>query len=379
MSADHPTVALYECADGRWIHLHGAFPHLRRATLGVLDCGDDPAAIARRVATWRSHELEQTLADAGTCGAVAREASEWETESQGEVVRRLGPVAIEKVADSPPIPVQSDVSPLDGARVLDMTRILAGPTCGRLLAEYGADVLSITSSGLEDYYNAVVDTGRGKRSAHVDLAAEPEGGVAAQLVARSDVFIQSYRAGSLDKFGYGPAATCDRERGIVYVSINCYGAEGPWAGRRGWEQLAQTASGLVFDELANGVPATLPVTVCDYVTGYLATLGTLEALLRRAEEGGSYHVRASLAQTATWLTGLGPTGKRRTPVTAELLEAFSEHLEPTDSPLGRLEYLRSPLELSRTPATLYAPMTPGAAIPAWKRPSPGWRAAAFET
>jgi crotonobetainyl-CoA:carnitine CoA-transferase CaiB-like acyl-CoA transferase len=189
--------------------------------------------------------------------------------------------------------------------VLDATRILAGPFCGRVLAEHGADVLLVTSPALPDFEQSVMDTGHGKRSAHLDLRTGDGRERFSGLVAEADVVVQSYRGGSFARHGLGPEDLAAVRPGLVHVSISCYGQDGPWADRPGWEHLAQTAAGLAVGHGGSERPRLMPVAFCDYVTGYLAALGVAEALRRRAREGGTWAVEASLAHTATWLEGRG--------------------------------------------------------------------------
>ena len=152
-----------------------------------------------------------------------------------------------------------------------------------------------------------MDTNQGKLSAYLDLDTPDQREQLHSLVRVSDVFSQGFRAGALERRGFGPRDVAAARPGIIYVSINCYGHVGPWVDRPGWEQLAQTVTGLAAAQGTPDRPQRMPVAACDYTTGYLAALGTLVALGRRAREGGSYHVRASLCQTGMWFQRLGPT------------------------------------------------------------------------
>lgn len=310
MSDGNPLVALYEAADGRWVHVHGAFAHLADATREVLEVG--PAArpddVAAAVAGWESVALEDALAAAGTCGAVARTGAEWRAHPHGSRIAAQPIVSIRRIGDAPARPLAPGgpgTAALTGVRVLDATRILAGPVCGRTLGEHGADVLLVTSPGLGEFDQSVMDTGHGKRSAFLDLSTAA--GVAAfhMLAADADVIVDSYRGGSFERRGLGAEALAERHPGIVCVAISCYGSSGPWAGRPGWEHMAQTACGLAVGHGGSARPQLMPVAFCDYVTGFLGALGAAEALRRRAIEGGSWSVEVSLARTATWLEGFG--------------------------------------------------------------------------
>ena len=298
---NRPLVGFYQAGDGRWVHLHGAFPDLAAGTLAVLDCDASPESIRVAVSRWEGQALEDALAEAGMCGAMARTREEWLTHPQGESLQLVPPVSIKRIADSPIEPIPPRARPLEGVRVLDLTRVLAGPTCGRTLASHGANVLKVNSPNLPSVPPFVIDTGHGKRSAFLDLNDEKDHKQLKLLVLSTDIFSQGYRKGALAKRGLGPEQLAEQRPGIIYVSINAYGHVGPWAARPGWEQLAQTASGVAVDEGSLDSPRLIAAAATDYTTGYLGALGAMAALYRRSIEGGSYHVEVSLAQTANWL------------------------------------------------------------------------------
>jgi crotonobetainyl-CoA:carnitine CoA-transferase CaiB-like acyl-CoA transferase len=191
--------------------------------------------------------------------------------------------------------------------VLELTRILAGPVAGRTLAAYGADVLLVNSPALPNI-DAIADTSRGKRSAHVDLRTDAGRDTLRVLVRDAHVFMQAYRPGALDALGFGAETLAAIAPGIVCVSLSAYGHVGPWAGRRGFDSLVQTATGFnVAEAQAAGAasPKAMPVQILDYAAGFLMAFGTAVALRRQATEGGSWHVRVSLAGTGRWLRSLG--------------------------------------------------------------------------
>ncbi|MCU0760980.1 MAG: CoA transferase [Steroidobacteraceae bacterium] len=366
-----PTMAIHRCADGRWIHLHGALPHLRDGTLALLGCEDRAASIAAAVARWNSFELEDALAAAGQCGAVLRSADEWAAHPQGIALAGAPLVELRRIGDAPRRALGPAARPLAGLRVLDLTRILAGPTCARTLAEHGADVLRLVAPHQQDISSFVPDTSHGKRVAWLDLDAPAGEATLRGLLAQCDVFSQGYRGGALAARGFGPEALAALRPGIVCVSINAYGHEGPWAARRGWEQLAQACTGVALEHCGLGVaadarPAVIPAAPSDYCSGYLAALGAMFALLRQAGDGGSWEVRVSLARTAQWLRGLGRVADA----------AVARPLQPAeiagwstsrDTGWGRLGYLAPVAQMALTPAS-------------WERPSapPGSHAAQWE-
>ena len=357
------TVALYECGDGRWIHLHGGFPKLRAGTLDVLGCGDDAEQIAAAVKRWHAQALEDALAARGMCGAMVRTEDEWRAHPQGQALESLPAVEVVRIADADPEPLPRGDRPLAGVRALDLTRVLAGPACGRALAEHGADVLLVSSPKLPSIPPFVMDTGHGKRSAFLDLDASSDIETLRGLVRGADVFAQGYRSGAMERRGFGPEEVARLRPGIVYVSINCYGHQGPWRERPGWEQLAQTVTGIAAVQGSPQRPQLIPAAACDYTTGYLAAYGAMLALARRATQGGSWHVRASLCQTAMWLDRLGATCD---PTAATGIGDASGLLTQTETPFGRLTHLAPAIRMSETPARWDLPTVPlGTHAPVW--------------
>jgi crotonobetainyl-CoA:carnitine CoA-transferase CaiB-like acyl-CoA transferase len=356
-------VALYECGDGRWVHLHGAFPKLAQRTVDVIGgaIGEGPKEVAARVKRFKSLELEDALASVGACGAMARTAEEWAAHPQRDALVPLGRVSIEKIGDGPVVPAGDGVRPLGGLRVLDLTRVLAGPTSARVLAEHGADVLHINGEHLDNVPAFVMDTGPGKRSTALDLSRSEDADALRALVAGADVFSQGYRGGALQRRGFGPEELAAARPGLIYVTINCYGDVGPWRLRPGWEQLSQSATGIAVAEGAPGAPRLVPAAAADYTTGYLAALGTMAALRRRSSEGGSYHVRASLCQTAMWIAEDGPCVD---PSTAGGFGDTEPWLTTEQTLFGELVHMTPVAQLSRTPAYWATPVVPLGTHPA---------------
>ena len=278
-----------------------------------------------------------------------------------------------KIGDSPPEPLPDGERPLSGIRVLDLTRVLAGPTAARTLAEHGADVLKITARHLPNIGYQEFDTGHGKLSAHLDLRRPAELETLRRLVRDADVFAQGYRPGTLDERGLSPEALTKLRPGLVYVSMCAFGHQGPWAARRGFDTVVQTVSGITTrqGELFPGSepgPQFYPVSAIDYLTGYLMAFGAMAALLRRAREGGSWLVRLSLAQVGRWLVELGE-------VAPDLLAEVEDEFYPaeiarwsieTETPAGRLRHLGPAVQLSETPPFWVRPSVPlGYHEPAW--------------
>ena len=340
----------YPAKDGRFIYLHSGFPQNTEGLLQLLGSKDDRRAVSRAIRRWRAADLEDAIADAGLCGAMARTAAEWDASLTGQALAARPVVEIVQMGDSAPEPLPASASrPLSGLRVLDLTRILAGPTCARTLAAYGAEVLRVGADHLPSIPLFVADTGFGKRACSLDLRQPGDAAKLRRLAKQADVFSQGYRTGAMERLGFSVTELMQARPGMIYVSINCYGHEGDWRQRPGWEQLAQTVTGMAVRQGAHmkrAEPMLLPAAVNDYITGYLAACGVLTALERRARVGGSYWVRVSLARTAMWVRSLGE--RRRVaaqPVTSKEIAAFSRH---TGSAWGPLRYLAPAVELTST-------------------------------
>ncbi len=342
------TTALYRARDGRWIHLHGGFSS-REGTLALLGCADQASAVAEAVSRWDSQALEGALAERGLCGAILRSADDWREHPQGIALSGAPVVELMRVGDAPPEPLPSSAArPLAGVRVLDLTRVLAGPTCARTLAEHGAEVLHVRSPRLPFIEPFVIDTNPGKRSCYLDLERPDDADRLRVLVRDANVFSQGYRLGTLARRGLGPDALAAMRPGIVMVSIDCYGHQGPWSARPGWEQLAQTVSGMAHEHGGESTPSLVPAAVNDYTTGYLAALGVLVALARRAVEGGSWHVTVSLARTAMWIMSLPRTPAVASPAGLDLAALAPWFIE-MDTAWGPLKRLGPIARMSETP------------------------------
>ncbi|MGI9383364.1 MAG: CoA transferase, partial [Methyloligellaceae bacterium] len=298
----------YQCGDGRWLRLHTNFPHHRDGVLALLGCAYDRAAVQKALDAWTALDFETAAGEAGLVVTMMRSPDEWNAHAQGQALATLPLFSIEKIADAPPEPLGAADRPLAGLRVLDLTRVIAGPVCGRTLAAHGADVLNVTGPHLPSIEPLVIDTGRGKRAAHIDLRDASGVETLKALLADSDIFVQGYRPGAVAGRGFPPHEAAALRPGLIYVSLSAYGEAGPWSGRRGFDSLVQTASGLNHAEAeaaGSDAPKPLPCQALDHGSGYLMAFAAMTALLRRANEGGSWHVRVSLAQTGRWLQGLG--------------------------------------------------------------------------
>jgi crotonobetainyl-CoA:carnitine CoA-transferase CaiB-like acyl-CoA transferase len=348
---------VFPTRDGRWMYLHRVLPHHNSRICAVLECADDETDIAAAVKGWDALALEEAVVAAGACAAVVRSAAEWQTFEQAQALRSLPLLEIERVADSPPMPLLLGERPLSGIRVLDLTRVLAGPTCARTLAEHGAEVLRVGTLRVPDDVTMLRDTGHGKRSTALDLTRPEDAECLRELVRGADVFSQGYRPGAIAGLGFGLEEVVGLRPGIVYVQLSAFGHVGPWSGRRGFDSIVQAHSGIADEHAVDGTPGFAPANPLDYMTGYLAAFGVMEALARRAREGGSYLVRLSLAQTGRWLAGLPRVVADG--VAADLPGVrLDELMMISETPFGRLQHMAPVAQLSETPGRWERPAVP---------------------
>ena len=362
-----PLFGFYKAGDGRWIQIHSNMPHHHDGALALLGCEGTREAVAATVGRWKAGDLEDAFAAAGLPTGMVRSSAEWQAHPQGAEVATLPLLEIVKIGEAPPEPPGAGSRALSGIRVLDLTRVIAGPVCGRTLAAYGADVLVVSSRHLPNLLGLVVDTGFGKLSTSLDLREAGDAEQARALLRDADVFCQSYRPGALARLGLGPEDAARLRPGIVYVTLSAFSHAGPWRERRGFETIIQSVSGMAQEQgMAVGAegPQHLPAQVVDHGTGYLAALGAQMALARRAREGGSYLVRVSLAQTGRWVDGLGRVDGRHTRDLA--LEDVQDLVADMDSPFGPLRHVVPAARFSETPAFWSRPSVPlGTHAPAW--------------
>jgi crotonobetainyl-CoA:carnitine CoA-transferase CaiB-like acyl-CoA transferase len=369
----NPVMGVYPAKNGRWSYIHANFPNHRAAAMSVLGVAEEREAVRQAVAKWDALELEEAILAAKGAGGMVRSMAEWAKHPQAAAIAALPLMEIVKIGDSAPEPLPEGERPLSGIRVLDLTRVLAGPTSARTLAEHGADVMKITAQHLPNIGYQEYDTGHGKLQAHLDLRQPRDLDTLLGLVRETDVFTQGYRPGTLGNRGLSPEELAKLRPGLVYVSMCAFSHAGPWASRRGFDTVVQTVSGITTrqGELFPGAspgPQFYPVSAIDYLTGYLMAFGGMVALARRAREGGSWLVRISLAQTGRWLVDRGQVAE------AELKDVGKE-LYPaeiarwsieSDTPVGRLRHLGPTVRLSETAPYWARPTAPlGYHEPVW--------------
>jgi crotonobetainyl-CoA:carnitine CoA-transferase CaiB-like acyl-CoA transferase len=363
-----PLFGAYRTGDGRYVRLHMNFPHHRESVLKFLGCAPTRPAIEEALKNWEAIAFETAAYEHGCVVAAMRSPDEWARHPQAAAVASVPVVQIEKIGEAPPRPLPRGERPLSELRVLDLTRIIAGPVAGRALAAHGADVMRIAAPPLPLIDWLAKDTGRGKLSAYADITTEDGRAALARLVADADIFLQAYRPGALARRGFGAADVVALRPGIVYGSLSAYGHLGSWASRRGFDSLVQTATGFNVDEAQAAAiegPKELPCQALDHATGYLLAFGCIMARMRQAGEGGSWSVRVSLAATGRWIWRLGRVDNGfacRLPSRNDVADL----LEDSVSPFGRMRAVRHAAQLSATPAGWARPAVPlGTHPPVW--------------
>lgn len=322
----------------------------------MLGCQPERAEVARAVAGRSDADaLADALAAAGAPGAVVRTAEEWEAHPQGRELRAAPVVTVERIGDAPPEPLPSGPQrPLSGLRVLDLGRVVAGHTCGRTLAEHGADVVQLSSPELPAIHRALVDTSAGKRSALLDISDGEGRTRLEQLIGQADLFSHSARAGSFERRGLGPdqLAAARPVRGHRLLR-----APRPVGGQARLRAAGPGCHGLGRRTRPRRHPDIVSALPCDYVTGYLSALGVMEALARRSSQGGSWRVHTSLCRTAMWLRD--QPGRHRPAAEEDIRLHTTRDLRTTvQSGFGRIESLRPAVEMSLTPPRLERPPAP---------------------
>jgi crotonobetainyl-CoA:carnitine CoA-transferase CaiB-like acyl-CoA transferase len=352
----------YPVRDG-YISIHCNFPNHRDAALKVLGAPAERRRAEEKASDWVGEALEDAIHGAGGCAGFVRSADDWRRHAQANAVAAQPLVEISRIGDAPPEKPRAAKRPLAGIRVLDLTRVLAGPTCAKSLAEHGADVLKISAGHLADSGLVEMDTGIGKLSARLDLRTAQGAARLRQLLTEADVFSQSYRPGALAARGFSPEALAALRPGIVCVSLSAWGEAGPWRARRGFDSIVQAVSGMALASGDGKAPQLMPVSAIDYVSGYLMAYGAAAALERRAREGGSWLVRVALARVGRWIAarGLVAASGVAADVPAAELAGYCAEME---SPIGTLRYLGPVIRLSHTPGRWSRPPVPLGTHPA---------------
>ena len=364
-----PLSGLYRCKDGH-VRIHANFEHHRDGVLRILGLSHDPRLISPEnitdaLASWSAEDLEEIANQHHLVVSAARSFTTWDETEHAEYLKEQPLFSITRIGDARPLNLPAaDGKPLDQIGVLDLTRILAGPVCGRTLAAYGADVMLINSPTLPNI-DAIADTSRGKLSAHLDLNRADDNGHLSELTLGAHVFIQGYRPGGLASLGYSPVQVAEIRPGAIYVSLSAYGGSGPWGDRRGFDSLVQTAMGFNLAEAqaaGSSTPKPMPVQILDFASGFLMAFATQAAIVRQQQEGGSWHVEVSLAQTAHWLRSLGRLSDNVEPREVDL----KPFLQKYGSGFGSLQAIPHAAKFSNFSADWSRPSNPpGTDQPEW--------------
>ncbi|NLU72979.1 hypothetical protein HCC61_09870 [Streptomyces sp. HNM0575] len=388
-----PLSRFWRTRDG-WVRTHANYPHHRArllSALGVPDGGRDDDALAEIVAAElggrHTADVEETVLANGGLAIAVRTRQEWAEHPQGAQISQRPLLTTVCMDQTPPRPMPEPAGrgPLHGVRVLDLTRVLAGPVATRVLALFGADVLRIDAPQLPEDPDTHADTGSGKRSTLLDLSSRSGQAAFEELLSAADVVVTGYRPGALDRFGLAPESLADRRPGVIVGQLSAWGAYGPWHRRRGFDSLVQAATGISLlegrrDESGEEIPGALPAQALDHGTGYLLAAAVMRALTeQRRGRSGARLVRAALAQTAGWLLG-DPAAQTRAatsgpgthdedpghlPGTADEADPAA-WLRETDSPLGRLRYVLPPVGYEGSASDWSRPAgAPGADPAAW--------------
>jgi crotonobetainyl-CoA:carnitine CoA-transferase CaiB-like acyl-CoA transferase len=375
-----PFSRFWRTADG-WIRTHANYPWHRQALLAALGVDlsgrakDDDVAgqlVAAAAARRAAEELQEAVVAAGGVAAAVRTPGGWQIHPQGQAVAAEPLIGYRAVGAAPARRrVPADL-PAAGIRVLDLTRVIAGPVCTRFLGALGAQVLRIDPPRLPDMaVGEVSDTLLGKRSARLDLDSPGGQETLHRLLASADVVVHGYRPGSLERFGLSAERLAGRHPGLVVVQLDAWGHDGPWSQRRGFDSIVQAACGIAATEAgSDGTPGALPCQLLDHGTGYLAAAAALDGLRRQEATGGSVIRTLSLARTAMWLTSpLGPApavGAVHAGNADSGEPARSEWVVDVETPIGLATAVAPPGRLDGRPLT-WPSMAGGygAAPPAW--------------
>ena len=363
---------LFQTGDDRWVMPLNMYPRIRSRALTLLSSTDNFESVKQAIKQWRAAELEIAGAEAGVVMPMLRTVEEFMREEQYTDVLAQSPlIKVEKIAESDPVPFTARAkTPLDGIRALGMGHVIAGSGFGRALALHGADVLNVWQPLDVEHERLYNSANVGLRSTILGLKTQEGRRVFDNLLQSSDIFFANRRPQYLERYGLSAEELCARHPGLIHVQILLHGDTGPWANRVGFDESAGCVSGLMMLEGSVSEPKLPPVKVVnDYITGWLANLGTLAALRRRATEGGSYRITVALTRTNLWLLSLGIFDKafaQRVAGSTDEHRYVAPDLFTADTPLGRYQGVTEQVTMSRTPGAYQTVLVPrGSSEPAW--------------
>lgn len=360
-----PIAGDYRTSDG-WIRLHTNAPRHRAAALGVLNVDAEREAVAEVVAQWRGRDLEGQIVEAGGCAAEMRSQVQWLESTPGSSVSAEPLIAWDIIGEKKSSPQRWDrAKPLRGVRVLDLTRVLAGPVATRFLASIGADVLRVDPPDWDEP-GVVPEVMPGKRSVRLDLKKEFDRRRFIDLLAGCDMLVHGYRPGALDEIGFGQTERSSINPSMIDITLNAYGWTSPWSGRRGFDSLVQMSCGIAeagMRLLGKDRPTPLPVQALDHATGYLMAAAAISALSHRARTGNAMRARLSLARTAALL--MAHTNDDPSTLAPEEPGDRDGWIEPTF--WGPASRLKSPISLAEVDFRPTIPAAPlGTHQPSWQ-------------
>jgi crotonobetainyl-CoA:carnitine CoA-transferase CaiB-like acyl-CoA transferase len=339
-----PVAGDYACMDG-WIRLHTNAPHHREAALKVLGTAAERTEVAAAVARWRGDELEAAIVAEQGCAAAMRSTRQWAEHPQGRAVLAEPLMRMETGVEAGAFEGSFDLlRPLRGLKVLDLTRVLAGPVATRFLAGFGADVLRIDPPAWEEP-GVVPEVTPGKRCARLDLKTNTGRERFRALLSEADVVVHGYRPDALEALGLGADLRASICPGLIDVSLDAYGWSGPWANRRGFDSLVQMSCGIAeagMRQAGADRPVPLPVQALDQGAGYLMAAAVLRGLTLRAQTGRGSRWRTSLARVGGFLAAC-PQGPVADPIGKAEPADYAQQVEATD--WGPALRLRSPLSV----------------------------------
>ena len=357
--------------DGRHVVALNIYPRLRTRALNFLRCGDSTESVSSAILQWRADELEAAAAEAGLVIAMVRTNEEFRKEPQyTEVLSRMPLITLEKIGDGEPMPFKRGAkSPLEGIRALGMGHVIAGAGIGRDLAYYGADVLNIWRPNDTDVEAFAWDVQVGMRSTILDGSKEDRAKFD-RLLKDADVFFSNRRPGYLERYGLTAEELSQKKPGLIHAKVVLHGEQGPWSNRVGFDEIGAAVSGVFAIEGTPTQPKAPPIIpICDNVVAWLGTIGVLEALRRRATEGGSYRVVVSLTRTVLWLLSMGIFDKAYAQQTAGSTDEHAyvaPDLFTAETPLGTYQGMTDQVVLSRTPGSFRTVLDPrGSSKPEW--------------
>ncbi|HBG98435.1 MAG TPA: hypothetical protein DDY29_06810, partial [Rhodobacteraceae bacterium] len=345
-----PVNGFYQDKAGQWMCFNGAYPHLRDGILKYFDAPHDQDALIRQIAKHDAAKIEADFAEMGLCMAPMHSHDEWLAHPQGEAMRDLPILTMEKFGDAKGrVLPEAKHRPMEGVRVIDVTHVVAGPWATRVMADMGADVISIRNPAFPFLYPMIFSESYGKKQILLHFKMQKSLARFKELLKDADVLCWGYAPGSLDRLGLDRDTLRALNPNLVVTHVSAYGPKGPWSQRKGWEQLSQTCAGMVV-AASQGRPqhhlvAALPN---DYATGYLAAIGAMAALKHRQEQGGFWEVNAMLTRTAMEMMALPHEPEDAVP---NAIEADAKYLVDQDSDFGAVfTKLAPPARLSKTPA-----------------------------